>query len=71
MEDNTFWITIWKLVALVICVIVLTISGCSINSGLVAERLVKSGADPIKVRCMLMGTDGYASSIICHEAAKK
>lgn len=70
MEDNKFWLGIWKTVAVCFCVLLLTISGCGINTNYTIETMVKNGADPIKVACVINGMrDGNAA--ICAMATNK
>ena len=60
-----------KAILIFFLALIASVSGCSVHQGNIAERLVREGNDPIKVRCMLNGFSGDANVTICMEAAKK
>ena len=64
MDENKFWITVWKLVLIGFCVMILSFSGCTMHNNRIAERLVNQGADPVAVRCMLKDESNNATCIM-------
>ena len=53
MDENQFWLSVWKLVAISFCVLTATIGGCTAQSNYLVARAVKDGADPIKASCAI------------------
>lgn len=58
MDENL----IPRLIALVIIILILSVTSCTITKGNIAANLVEKGADPIAVQCMLYSDP---SSPIC------
>ena len=71
MDDNTYWATIWKLVAISFAALVMTIGGCTVHQQTKVTELVRAGADPIKARCGVVGVTGSSDAAICGVAAAK
>lgn len=69
MAENDFWIALWKLVAVVVCVLIATVGGCSIHKQSKVAELVKGGTDPIKASCGLGGVTS-SNAAICAVSAK-
>ncbi len=53
MEENQFWIAVWRATAAVIAVIVMTIGGCNVHQQRAVVQMVKNGADPLRASCAL------------------
>ena len=51
MNDDAFFLTIWKLIAAVIITIVLSMSGCVMHTNTQISRAIENGADPMKASC--------------------
>jgi len=51
-EESLFWIAIWRLVGACFCVIVVSLSSCSMFKTHTKGELVKAGKDPLEVRCL-------------------
>lgn len=47
MNDNEFWIQVWKVVAGCFCVLVLTSGGCVMRG----NQLLANSSDPIALAC--------------------
>ena len=58
MDENEFWIAVWKIVAAAVCVFILSISGCLGY----ANKRIADAADPLLVGCA-MGTSHMACAI--------
>lgn len=53
MEENQFWIAVWRATAAVIAVIVMTIGGCNVHQQRAVVHMVKGGSDPMRAACAL------------------
>lgn len=71
MEENEFWIAIWRVVGGCICAIALTVAGCSSYRTSKVAEAIASGADPIRARCGLINDGGAAEAAICGAVAAK
>lgn len=61
MSKEKFWISVWKIVATVICVFVISgVTSCQMTNQKVV-RMVEAGADPMEAACSL--SEGNS---ICH-----
>jgi len=69
MEENKYWITIWKLVAGTICVIIVSIGGCQSYQNKQIASLIATGIDPIKAACSI--SPQQMSREICAAVATK
>lgn len=50
MNDNEFWISVWKLVTIGVCCLVLSISGCVVHSKYRIAKAIEQGANPIEAK---------------------
>jgi hypothetical protein len=69
MDDNQFWVAIWRLVALLVLAIVVVVAGCTTAADQKVAELVAKGVNPIAARCAIYGA-GERTAVTCHEAAK-
>ena len=69
MDDNQFWVSIWKMVAVSFCVMVLAIAGCTVNNTRVVNEMTSRGADPIAAACAVNGAGERAQAAMCALAA--
>lgn len=53
MEDNKFWLSIWRTIAIVVCIAVISVTSCSINRQVLVSNAIEAGKDPISVKCAL------------------
>jgi hypothetical protein len=53
MDENTFWLNLWRAVIFGVCFLVACASGCVAYRADKAAELIKAGADPIRVACGL------------------
>jgi hypothetical protein len=54
MEETTFWYLIWKLVAIVICTLVISMASCTANRHYQTRALIENAnVDPIEAHCAL------------------
>ncbi len=64
MDTDKFWISLWKIGALTLCVIVISVmTSCQMTKEKVA-RMVEAGADPMEASCSLSGSQHMCHSII-------
>lgn len=70
MDENKFWSIVWRTLAAVFSVLVLTIGGCTISQQIQTADLVKGGADPIAAHCAISGINSYNMGA-CTLAVKK
>lgn len=68
MNEYTLWVNIWRTVGAVISIMTLAIAGCSANQGRLISDMVKSGSDPIKAHCAIVGPS-TSSAVMCGFAA--
>jgi hypothetical protein len=47
MDENTYWSRLWTLGAIVVCVLILSMSGCTVYR----DYLIASSKDPIATAC--------------------
>jgi len=60
METNEFWYKIWRLLAIVVVIAIMSITAsCKITQHNIVEG-IKVGKDPIEVRCALENTPQVA-----------
>ena len=53
MNDNEFWIKVWKIAAFVFVVTILNVSGCTINKQSQIRSAIEKGTDPIAAKCAI------------------
>ena len=63
MDDNVFFITMWKLTAAVITVLMLTVGSCTIHQQKKIADLITAGADPLGAQCAIYGVKSYNSAV--------
>jgi hypothetical protein len=51
MEDGKFLVAIWRTVAAVFAVFVLTVGGCTVHKNRAIAEMVERGADPLRAVC--------------------
>jgi hypothetical protein len=56
MEDNEFWIKIWKSIGAVVCVLIISVSGCTMNKQYQTRMLIENTkVNPIDANCAIEG----------------
>ena len=68
-SDDQFWLRIWKLVAVVLCVLIASVAGCTAHNTHRIALLSAGGTDPILARCAVLGARGDEG--ICQMATMK
>lgn len=53
MNDNEFWVVVWKCLATVVCIAILTIGGCTANKHRIIGEAIRAGSDPLLVGCAI------------------
>ena len=64
-SEGKFWCTIWAIIGVLVCTLIISVTAYNINQTNKETELVKAGADPIALAC----AKGYTSS--CLVLAKK
>ena len=69
MQENTFWVSVWAIVASVFATLIVCLTLVSFDTNEKIEAAIKNGADPIKAFCAF----NYDSKKIglCSVAASK
>ena len=62
MNDNEFWIKVWKCVAVVICVLIMSVTASCQTTKFVVLEMAKKGANPVDAACSLAVTSSTVSS---------
>jgi hypothetical protein len=62
MEENNFWITVWKICALAFVACIVSIGGCVYGQSNQVKQLILNGKDPILSMCAIHGIEGSHSS---------
>jgi hypothetical protein len=70
-HDEIFWITLWKIVAATLCIIVVSLTSCSITRTLTVKELVLNGTDPMKAGCIFDSNSDASRAINCNVAIQK
>ena len=70
MDDNNFWINIWKIVAIVFVVVAGIIASYNSYQTYQIVEMVTAGASPLEASCAV-SSDDYNSTICVIEAQKK
>lgn len=71
MEENTFWITLWRSVLIALCIIVAIMAGCTMNNDRLIAEAIKNGADPIAANCAFEGFGHDAGrSLVCNKISE-
>jgi len=65
MNDNEYWLRIWGLAAAVAIVLSITFGAVTVNSDAAIVSMVEHGADPVRARCAIYGTDHAGSAAMC------
>lgn len=69
MEDNKYWVIIWKLVAASFIILTITVGACTIHQQIKITELVAGGADPIKAQCAIYGVLS-SNAALCGAASR-
>ena len=71
MNENQFWIKVVKTIGTVICVLCLSMTGCTVNRHYQTRVLIENAkVDPIEARCALDSDSlGYTACVMI--ASKK
>lgn len=65
MNDNEFWVKVWKVIAIILCVLIVSSAGCTANRHYQTRALIESGkADSLGARCAIDGDGSAACSNI-------
>lgn len=56
MNDNEFWITVWKIIAITVCVITVSVGGCTANRQYQTRALIENAkVPPMQAKCAIEG----------------
>lgn len=59
MEENAFWLGVWKIVGSLACVTVLSTASCTAHQTYVLNQAIEKGVDPIKAHCSVYGSSDH------------
>ena len=51
MNENEYWLAIWKLASAVVIAMTLTIAGCNVSEALIAKQMIEHGVSPMAAAC--------------------
>lgn len=57
MDENTFWLGVWRAIITGICVLAVAGASCTIHADKRIADVIKAGADPIDAHCAFNGID--------------
>lgn len=70
MNDNEFWLKVWKWITITICLIaILSFSHCQHNSyrdGQMMKKLLDEGINPSEAACLIAISNGITPSASCN-----
>lgn len=74
MEENQFWLSVWKLIVLAFVIVVVAgIGSCQATryqARMAFEAALESGATPLAARCAALGEGQYADNCALIGAAE-
>jgi hypothetical protein len=70
-DDQKFWYSIWRLFAVLICVLAVSAAGCTMHSKNKLSEMVKNGVDPIIASCAMGGAGSLTSNLCVQIIASK
>ncbi len=53
MDENQYWIALWRTIAAAFAVLVITIGACTANRQHLVAEAIKSGVDPTAAKCAI------------------
>lgn len=56
-QENLFWIMMWKYAMILVVVVMVSISSCTVVQSNNIKELTKLGVDPIAARCGIIGRE--------------
>lgn len=65
MDENQFWIAVWRLVGTCFCVVAVSVVGCTVNQHRIIVSAAKDGKDPLAVSCAMT-----ANAVVCSVAGR-
>jgi hypothetical protein len=65
MTDNELCFKLWRLAAIALCTVVLTLGSCTTYSNYKIGDMVSKGTDPIKASCAINGFGDAARAVVC------
>lgn len=57
MEENEFWLRVWKTAAVFVCAMTAIISACSAHETRVIVEMTEKGANPLDASCAISPGD--------------
>ncbi len=71
-SESMFWVTVWKIVATSVVLLVAIAGGCTTTERILISKAIEAGVDPIEARCAIVGVRrNQADAAICAIVANK
>lgn len=64
MNENEFWLGIWKVLGTVVVLITVSIGGCSSYATSKVSEAISNGVNPLEVTCAINGTNNSVCTIL-------
>lgn len=72
MNDNEFWVATWKIIAVAICILILTAGGCTMNRHYQTRMLIENAkVHPMDAKCAIEGDNANAPTCVLRAAMKE
>ena len=65
MEENNFWVAVWRTVGATLVAIVAVIGGCSLYKTSAIKEMVLNGANPIDAACSVGAQNSTGMTVTC------
>ena len=69
MESTNFWLAVWKIIAISVCVIIVSVGGCQSYQNHQIQLMVAGGAEPMKAACAI--TPQMTDRVLCASVVAK
>lgn len=72
MDESQFWIRLWKIIGLVLCVLIVSVSSCTANRQYQTRVLIENAkVNPIDAKCAIEGENLQSAPCIIRALEKQ